>query len=88
MERDILADVNHPYIVKLHYGKNILHRNSYFLVLLFIIIGKNILHGNSYFLVLLFIIIGKNILHGNSNFLVLLSIAVLVVFMVNESFFR
>jgi hypothetical protein len=22
MERDILADVNHPFIVRLHYGKN------------------------------------------------------------------
>lgn len=27
MERDILAEVNHPFIVKLHYGKS-LHQNN------------------------------------------------------------
>ena len=26
MERDILADVEHPFIVKLHYGKNMCYR--------------------------------------------------------------
>lgn len=33
MERDILVEVNHPFIVKLHYGKrhyNICHLTEYF----------------------------------------------------------
>lgn len=28
MERDILADVNHPFVVKLHYGETAVHLSS------------------------------------------------------------
>ena len=36
MERDILADVAHPFIVKLHYGKFFLILNINFLRCLFL----------------------------------------------------
>ena len=41
MERDILADVNHPFVVKLHYGESAAALSfSIVLDLFFIALGK------------------------------------------------